>query len=140
MKRTARLVNTSRGPIVDEAALIKALQSRAIAGVAIDVFDQEPLPPDQDMSPKAYTGRSTEMLPRASRRGSTPSYRAALQGIGFSGRREQGLRANNRAENSHQPVRRRERKMQGFKSPQLSALSLSTLPSTTSSTSNDTSS
>ena len=45
------------------------------------------------------------------------SYGAALQLIGFSGRHEQGLRANNRAENSHQPVRRRERKMQGFKSP-----------------------
>ena len=45
------------------------------------------------------------------------SYRAALRLIGFSGRHEQGLRANNRAENSHQPVRRRERKMQGFKSP-----------------------
>ncbi len=45
------------------------------------------------------------------------SYRAALQVIGFAGRHEQGLRANNRAENSHQPVRRRERKMQGFKSP-----------------------
>jgi putative transposase len=44
------------------------------------------------------------------------SYRAALQVIGFSGQHEQGLRANNRAENSHQPVRRRERKMQGFKS------------------------
>ena len=45
------------------------------------------------------------------------SYSAALQVIGFSGRHEQSLRANNRAENSHQPVRRRERKMQGFKSP-----------------------
>ena len=45
------------------------------------------------------------------------SYGAALQTIGFSGRHEQDLRANNRAENSHQPVRRRERKMQGFKSP-----------------------
>ena len=45
------------------------------------------------------------------------SYGAALQLVGFSGRHEQGLRANNRAENSHQPVRRRERKMQGFKSP-----------------------
>src|ERR1039457_559834 len=44
------------------------------------------------------------------------SYRAALQVIGFSGQHEQGLRANNRAENSHQPVWRRERKMQGFKS------------------------
>src|SRR5258708_3659500 len=45
------------------------------------------------------------------------SYGAALMLIGLSGRHEQGLRANNRAENSHLPVRRRERKMQGFKSP-----------------------
>jgi putative transposase len=45
------------------------------------------------------------------------SYGAALRVIGFSGHHEQGLRANNRAENSHQPVRRREHKMQGFKSP-----------------------
>jgi hypothetical protein len=44
------------------------------------------------------------------------SYGAALREIGFSGLHEQGLRANNRAENSHQPIRRRERKMQGFKS------------------------
>jgi len=44
------------------------------------------------------------------------SYGAALREIGFSGSRKQGPRANNRAENSHQPVRRRERKMQGFKS------------------------
>jgi transposase-like protein len=39
------------------------------------------------------------------------SYGAALRELGFSGLHEQGLRANNRAENSHQPVRRRERKM-----------------------------
>jgi phosphoglycerate dehydrogenase-like enzyme len=38
------LINTSRGPIVDEPSLIKALQSRAIAGAAIDVFEEEPLP------------------------------------------------------------------------------------------------
>jgi phosphoglycerate dehydrogenase-like enzyme len=44
MKRTAFLVNTSRGPIVDEGALIDALNRRAIAGAAIDVFDTEPLP------------------------------------------------------------------------------------------------
>ena len=46
MKRTARLVNTSRGPIVDEAALIEALETRSIASAAIDVFDVEPLPAD----------------------------------------------------------------------------------------------
>jgi phosphoglycerate dehydrogenase-like enzyme len=44
MKPTSRLINTSRGPIVDEASLIKALRSHAIAGAAIDVFDEEPLP------------------------------------------------------------------------------------------------
>jgi putative transposase len=43
-------------------------------------------------------------------------YRAALPVTGISGQHEQGRRANNRAENSHQPVRRRERKMWGFKS------------------------
>jgi phosphoglycerate dehydrogenase-like enzyme len=44
MKRTARLVNTSRGPIVDEAAIVDVLRKGEIAGAAIDVFDQEPLP------------------------------------------------------------------------------------------------
>ena len=46
-----------------------------------------------------------------------PSYGAARRDLGLTGPHEQGLRQNNRAENSHQAVRRRERKMHGFKSP-----------------------
>ena len=46
MKPTAQLINTSRGPIVVEADIIAALNAQKIAGAAIDVFDQEPLPLD----------------------------------------------------------------------------------------------
>jgi len=46
MKPTSRLINTSRGPVVNDEALIKVLQARKIAGAALDVFDVEPLPAD----------------------------------------------------------------------------------------------
>ena len=49
MKPTAYLVNISRGPIVDEAAMIQALENKAIAGAALDTFDIEPLPPDHPL-------------------------------------------------------------------------------------------
>ncbi len=50
MKETAFLINPSRGPIVDEAALIEALAARSIAGAALDVFDTEPLRADHPLT------------------------------------------------------------------------------------------
>ena len=49
MRPTSYLVNSSRGPIVDEAALVEALRSGTIAGAGLDVFDTEPLPGDHPL-------------------------------------------------------------------------------------------
>jgi len=49
MKKTAFLINTARGPIVDEVALLRALRERWIQGAALDVFEQEPTPPDNPL-------------------------------------------------------------------------------------------
>ena len=49
MKTSAYLINTARGPVVDTDALVKALKERWIAGAALDVFEQEPLPPDHPL-------------------------------------------------------------------------------------------
>ena len=84
MKPTAVLVNTARSGLVDEKALVKVLRQRKIMGAALDVFDEEPLPPDSPMlkldnvtitphlagstidaflnSPKMMAGHLTKML------------------------------------------------------------------------------
>jgi D-3-phosphoglycerate dehydrogenase len=49
MKKTAFLINTSRGPIINELDLIKALEDETIAGAGLDVYDKEPLPQDHKL-------------------------------------------------------------------------------------------
>ncbi len=57
MKPTAYLVNNSRGPVVDENAVARALKENWIAGAALDVFAQEPLPPDSPLRDPAIEDR-----------------------------------------------------------------------------------
>ena len=57
MKPTAMIVNTSRGPVVDENALAKALRENWIAGAALDVYEEEPLPADSPLRDAAIADR-----------------------------------------------------------------------------------
>ena len=57
MKPTAMIVNTSRGPVIDETALARALRENWIAGVALDVYEQEPLPADSPLRDPAIADR-----------------------------------------------------------------------------------
>jgi len=57
MKPTAYLINTSRGPVVDEKALVQALNAGVIAGAALDVFEKEPLPADSPLRDPALEDR-----------------------------------------------------------------------------------
>src|SRR6201993_344832 len=62
MKRTAYLVNTSRGPVVEEAALARALRENWIAGAALDVYEKEPLPGDSPLRDPAIAD-SCRLMP-----------------------------------------------------------------------------
>ena len=53
MKTTAFLINTSRGPIINEEDLVRALQEEKIAGAGIDVYEKEPLP--EESQTKIFT-------------------------------------------------------------------------------------
>ena len=79
-----------------------------------------------DSVPQEHEGRDSVDAQTVEEAGFAPStivtdklrsYGSAIRKLGLCAEHEQGLRKNNRAENSHQPVRRRERKMQRFKSP-----------------------
>jgi phosphoglycerate dehydrogenase-like enzyme len=86
MKPTALLINTSRGPIVDEAALLAALREKRIAGFGGDTYDVEPLPPDHPLraEPRAlltpHLGYVTEETYRDFYRGMVQAIEAWLAG------------------------------------------------------------
>ena len=86
MKPTAVLVNTSRGPIVDEAALVDTLRDGGIAGAGLDVFGQEPLPADHPLRtlPRAvltpHLGYVTEATYETFYRGAVEDVAAFLTG------------------------------------------------------------
>ena len=89
MKPTAYLVNTSRGPVVDEAVLARALRENWIAGAALDVYETEPLPADSPLRDPAIADRCRLMphfasAARITRLSSDPNK-------GMAGRCVQGL-------------------------------------------------
>jgi D-3-phosphoglycerate dehydrogenase len=86
MKSTAIFINTGRGPTVDEAALIRALQEGQIAYAGLDVFEEEPLPTDSPLIKldnvivtAHVASASSRMMPEARRR-SGREIVAVLQG------------------------------------------------------------
>ena len=89
MKPTAYLVNTSRGPVVDEQALARALRERWIAGAGLDVFEKEPLPDDSPLRDESLV-LNLRLFPhaasaaRATRLSPDPE-------VGMSGRTVQGV-------------------------------------------------
>jgi glyoxylate reductase len=89
MKPTAYLVNTSRGPVVDEKALAKALKEKWIAGAALDVFGKEPLPKDSPLRDPEIEDRCRIFHHFAS--GATATRMSPDPNVGMAGRCVQGL-------------------------------------------------
>jgi glyoxylate reductase len=89
MKNSAYLVNTSRGPVVDETALAKALREGWIAGAAIDVFEREPLPADSPLRDPAIEDRCRLFHHFAS--GGAATRLSPDPNVGMAGRCVQGL-------------------------------------------------
>jgi glyoxylate reductase len=89
MKPTAYLINTSRGPVVDEKALAKALKERWIAGAALDVFEKEPLPKDSSLRDPDIEDHCRIFHHFAS--GATATRMSPDPNVGMAGRCVQGL-------------------------------------------------
>jgi glyoxylate reductase len=89
MKPTAYLINTSRGPVVDEKALYKALKEKWIAGAALDVFEKEPLSKDSPLRDSAIEDRCRIFHHFAS--GATATRMSPDPNVGMAGRCVQGL-------------------------------------------------
>jgi D-3-phosphoglycerate dehydrogenase / 2-oxoglutarate reductase len=86
MKPTAVLINSSRGPVVDEPALVEALQKGTIAGAALDVFEQEPLPGDSPllkMENVMLAPHNANSSPAAWERVHRNTIRNLLEGLGL---------------------------------------------------------
>lgn len=87
MKPTAVLINTARGPLVDEPALVAALQGGQIAGAALDVFEVEPLPEDsplRQMDNVLLAAHNSNASPAAWERVHWNTIRNLLDGLGIS--------------------------------------------------------
>jgi D-3-phosphoglycerate dehydrogenase len=84
MKPNAVLINTARGPIVDQAALVQALQEKKIAGAALDVFEAEPLLPDNPLCQMAnvlVSPHNANASPAALEHVFYSTFRQLLQGL-----------------------------------------------------------